>query len=74
MEDMSRPKRPPPMQANEPTTYYNMCWLSYMLDEVRAHTGLEAIAALYYIELNKSVFSGKEKEKEKPTPRPMVGC
>lgn len=45
-----------------------------MLDEVSAHTGLEAIAALYYIELNKSVFSGKEKEKEKPTPRPMVGC
>ena len=43
-----------------------------MLDEVSAHTGLEAIAALYYIELNKSVFSGKEKEK--PTPRPMVGC
>ena len=28
MEDMSRPKRPPPMQANEPTTYCNICLLS----------------------------------------------
>lgn len=39
--------------------------------EVSAHTGLEAIAALYYIAVSIPGISGKEK---KPTPRPMVDC
>jgi len=52
MEDMSRPKRPPPMQAKEPTTYCKTRSFSLLVDDAGALTGLEAIAALYYIALS----------------------
>lgn len=47
MEEMSRPNRPPPMQANEPTMYYDLSEDRINANAEETHTGFDAILALY---------------------------
>jgi hypothetical protein len=60
MEEISRPKRPPPMQAKEPTMYYEG-YERKLRESYRVHTGLEAILALY-CKHSVSIFNDNDKD------------